>query len=118
MEVALVMRLGPARCSSSGVESNDAERIEQFLVARYGETSPKAAEDAAWIAPSGRLVGNAVDHETSATSALRVIGLRFPARPPIGSCGRAVDEMIRRGFMRWTFVDDLMGIAGRDSRTS
>lgn len=55
-------------------------------------------------------MGNGIDHEESASRALRAIGLRFPARWPLGSCGPAVDEMICRGFIRWTFVDDLMGV--------
>ncbi len=41
-------------------------------------------------------MGNGADHEESATRALRAIGLRFPARRLIGSCGPAVDEMIRQ----------------------
>lgn len=113
--VSLVMPSGPARRSSArgtgGIrQSDDTETIEDFLVSRYGETSPRDAEDATWITPSGRLVGNGADHEESAARALRAIGLRFSASRSIGSCDPAVDEMIRRGFIRWTFVDDLMGV--------
>lgn len=84
-------RRSPARGTGGIRQSDDTETIEDFLVSRYGETSPRDAEDETWITPSGRLVGNGADHEESAARALRAIGLR-------------------RGFIRWTFVDDLMGV--------